>query len=425
MSIDRKQAPSIVDAVDFDLLLPKVESFALRNGVPVYAFNGGAEEVMSIEWVFWSGNSYETANLEAATANFLLRNGTSNKTAFQINDFFEYHGAFLQRSCFNETATISLHGLSKHLDVLLPVVRELIVDSVMPADELSTYVQNMKQRLSVSLKKCDFVAGRLIDAYLFGEDHPYGKYTKAPDFDRLSREQLLSFYDRYYRNGEFMLFVAGKLPANFREALDQYFGDLPNGKVDRPVHAFQPAAQKKYRIENDPNGVQGAIRLARAFPSRTHPDFQPSMILNTVFGGFFGSRLMSNIREDKGYTYGIHSYLMNLMQSSGWMVSTEAGKDVCEATIQEVYKEMRILREELIDDEELSLVKNYLMGSLLGDLDGPFQIIGRWKNLILNGCTDEYFYNTIRTIKSVTPEQLRELAQQYLQEEDFYELVVV
>ena len=207
MSIDRKQAPSIVDAVDFDLLLPKVESFTLRNGVPVYAFNGGAEEVMSIEWVFWSGNSYETANLEAATANFLLRNGTSNKTAFQINDFFEYHGAFLQRSCFNETATISLHGLSKHLDVLLPVVRELIVDSVMPADELSTYVQNMKQRLSVSLKKCDFVAGRLIDAYLFGEDHPYGKYTKAPDFDRLSREQLLSFYDRYYRNGEFMLFV--------------------------------------------------------------------------------------------------------------------------------------------------------------------------------------------------------------------------
>lgn len=425
MSIDRKQAPPIVDAVDFELQLPKVESFTLGNGVPVYAFNGGAEEVMSVEWVFWSGNSYETANLEAATANFLLRNGTHSRTAFQINEFFEYHGAFLQRSCFNETATISLHGLSKHLDVLLPVVRELIVDSVMPADELSIYVQNMKQRLSVSLKKSDFVAGRLIDTYLFGEDHPYGRYTKADDFDRLSREQLMAFYDRYYRNGEFVLFVAGKLPANYRELLDRYFGDLPNQKVDRPVHAFQPAAQRKYRIENDPNGVQGAIRLARAFPGRTHPDFQPSMVLNTVFGGFFGSRLMSNIREDKGYTYGIHSYLMNLMQSSGWMVSTEAGKDVCEATVQEVYKEMQILREELIDDEELSLVKNYLMGSLLGDLDGPFQIIGRWKNLILNGCTDEYFYNTIRIIKSITPEQLRDLAQRYLREEDFYELIVI
>jgi predicted Zn-dependent peptidase len=195
--------------------------------------------------------------------------------------------------------------------------------------------------------------------------------------------------------------------------------------VDRPLHAIQPATQQRYRIENDPNGVQGAIRIARPFPNRIHPDFQPAMILNTLFGGFFGSRLMSNIREDKGYTYGIHSYLMNLMQSSAWMISTEAGKDVCEATIQEVYKEMRVLREELVDEEELSLVKNYLMGSLLGDLDGPFQIIGRWKNLILNGCTDEYFYQTIRIIKSITPEQLRTLSAQYLREEDFYELIVV
>ncbi len=424
MSLDRTQSPPIVDAVDFELTLPTVESFSLRNGVPVYAFNGGAEEVMSVEWVFWSGNSYESANLEAATANFLLRNGTSTRTAFQINEFFEYHGAFLQRSCFNETATISLHGLSKHIDTLLPVVRELIADSTMPAEELSIYVQNMKQRLSVNLKKCDFVAGRLIDAYLFGADHPYGRYTKAADFDALTTEQLMRFYDRYYRNGEFMLFVAGKLPANFRESLDKHFGDLPNRKVDRPVHLFHPAEQKKYRIENDPTGVQGAIRLARSFPDRSHPDFQPSMVLNTLFGGFFGSRLMSNIREDKGYTYGIHSYLMNLLQASGWMISTEAGKDVCEATIQEIYKEMRILREELVDDDELSLVKNYLMGSLLGDLDGPFHIIGRWKNLILNGCTDAYFYQTIRVIKSITPEQLRELAQRYLQEQDFYELVV-
>ncbi len=424
MTLNRTQSPRIVDAVDFKLTLPGIERNMLRNGVPVYSFNGGAEEVMSVEWVFWSGNCYETANLEAATTNFLLRNGTSNRTAFQINEFFEYHGAFLNRTCFNETSSISLHGLTKHLETLLPVVRELIVDSVMPADELSIYVQNMKQRLSVNLKKCDFVAGQLIDAYLFGARHPYGRYTRAEDLDALTREQLLSFYERHYRQGEFMLFVTGKLPSNYLELLERYFGDLPNQPIDRPVHSFEPLAQRKHRLENDPKGVQGAIRLARPFPNRTHPDFQPSVVLNTVFGGFFGSRLMSNIREDKGYTYGIHSYLLNLMQCSGWMVSTEAGRDVCEATIEEVYKEMRLLREELIEADELSLVKNYLMGSLLGDLDGPFQIMGRWKNLILHGCTDTYFYDSIRTIRSVTAEELRDLAQRYLREEDFYELVV-
>jgi predicted Zn-dependent peptidase len=171
--------------------------------------------------------------------------------------------------------------------------------------------------------------------------------------------------------------------------------------------------------------VQGSIRIARPFPNRHHPDFMKAMVLNTVFGGFFGSRLMSNIREDKGYTYGIHSYVQNHIHQSAWMISTDAGKDVCEATIEEVYKEMKLLREDLVDDEELLLVRNYLIGTILGDLDGPFHIMGRWKNLILNNLTDDYFYRSIETIKTITADELRELAKKYLNPEQFYELVVI
>ena len=134
---------------------------------------------------------------------------------------------------------------------------------------------------------------------------------------------------------------------------------------------------------------------------------------------------MSNIREDKGYTYGIHSFLHNHVQRSAWMVSTEAGKDVCEATIAEVYKEMKDLREELVDEEELLLVRNYMMGSILGELDGPFQIIARWKNIILNDLTEQYFYDSINTIKTVSAEEIQQLAQKYLNPEEFYELVVI
>ena len=107
------------------------------------------------------------------------------------------------------------------------------------------------------------------------------------------------------------------------------------------------------------------------------------------------------------------------------MVSTEAGKDVSEATIEEIYKEMKLLREELVGEEELMLVRNYLMGTILGDLDGPFQIIGRWKNIVLNGLTEKYFYDSIETIKNISAEELRELANKYLNPEDFYELVVI
>jgi zinc protease len=113
------------------------------------------------------------------------------------------------------------------------------------------------------------------------------------------------------------------------------------------------------------------------------------------------------------------------LQTSAWMVSTEAGRDVCRPTIEEVYKEMEELRQEPVDAEELDLVRNFMIGTILGDLDGPFQIIARWKNYILNNLSAEYFYNSINTIKSVSAEELQELAKKYLQPEEFYELVVI
>jgi len=148
-------------------------------------------------------------------------------------------------------------------------------------------------------------------------------------------------------------------------------------------------------------------------------------VLNNIFGGYFGSRLMSNIREDKGYTYGIHSFLQDHIQQSAWLVSTEAGKDVCEAAITEIYKEMKRLKDEPVGEDEMQLVRNYMMGSILGDLDGPFHIIARWKNYILNGLNGDYFYNAINTIRTVSPEELQQLAKKYLNPEEFYELVVV
>jgi zinc protease len=423
--IDRKQAPGIVDAVDFDLKLKPCQKYILKNGVEVYAIDAGAEEVMLVEWVFAAGNYFEEQNLVAATANFLLRNGTTTKTAFQVNEHFEYFGSYLNRSCYSETASITLHCLTKHIGELLPVVKELITDSTMPEQELAIYQQNMKQRLKVNLKKSDFVASRLIDAYLYGEDHPYGRYSSVEAFDALKREQLLAFYRKYYQQGKLIMFVAGKLPVNLEQLLDNNFGDLPNNKIDKNEIAIRTATEKKVRITNDPDGVQGAIRMARPFPNRHHPDFLKAQMLNALFGGFFGSRLMSNIREDKGYTYGIHSFLQNHVQHSSWMISTEAGKEVCEATIEEVYKEMKKLREELVENDELLLVRNYMMGSILGELDGPFQIIARWKNIILNDLGENYFYKSINTIKSITAKELQELANKYLQQKDFYELVMV
>ena len=424
-TLQRKKAPAIVDAVNFNLHLKPYTKFTLKNGIEVYTINAGTEEVMSVEWVFAAGNSFEEENLVAPTTNFLIKNGTRKRSAFEINEHFDYYGSYLNRACYNETATITLHTLTRHVEKLLPVVRDLITESVLPQEELEIYRQSMKQRLKVNLRKSEFVAGRLIDAYLYGEDHPYGKYSSEADYDALERKKLVKFYEHYYRDGKVIMFVAGRLPGNLEQLLNEHFGDLPNEDRVAPDKRLVSAAEKKFRIINDENGVQGSIRLARPFPNRHHPDFQKTQVLNAVFGGFFGSRLMLNIREDKGYTYGIHSYLQNHINHSAWLVSTEAGREVSEATIAEVYKEMEDLRDELIDEEELLLVRNYLIGGILGELDGPFQIIARWKNIILNEMTEKYFYDSIQTIKTVSAEELQALAQKYLNPDDFYELVVV
>jgi zinc protease len=425
--IERKKAPAIHDAVEFDLELKPVKNFTLDNGVPVYAIDAGTQEVLQVEWVFYAGNWYEDENIVAATTNFLIKNGTSIKSAYVINEDLEFYGAYFNRACYNETATLTLHTLSKYLPELLPLVADVVTDAVFPQEELDTYKQNQKQRLTVNLKKSDFVANRFIDEYLFGFQHPYGRYTNAADYDKLQREDLLKFYQEYYMKGKLIMFVAGKLPVDIEYQLNKYFGHLSFNQRTLPViqHPTVHEKQRVHHITNDVSGVQGSIRLARNFPNRHHPDFQKIQVLNNIFGGYFGSRLMDNIREDKGYTYGIHSYLQNHIEQSAWMVSTEAGKDVCAATISEVYKEMQRLREELIDEDELHLVRNFMIGSILGDLDGPFQIISRWKNYILNGLDESYFYNSINIIKTISAEELQDLAKKYLQPDDFYELLVV
>ncbi len=424
--LNRKQAPPIHEPIEFDVTLKPYDFYTLDNGTPVYAINAGTQEVLQIELLFFAGNWYEDQNIVAATTNFMLKNGTRQRTAFDINEHFEFYGAYLNRHCQNETASVSLHCLSKHVKELLPVLGELLTESIFPQEELDIYRQNQKQKLQVNLKKCDFVANRLIDEYLFGFQHPYGSYTTPDAFDRLEQQELSRFYQQYYTQGKCMIFVAGKLPADLIEQLNKSFGHLPFNSQPLPKveHIPTPAEQKHYNVINDVHGVQTAIRIASPFPNRHHEDFPRMQVLNNIFGGYFGSRLMSNIREDKGYTYGIHSYLENHLQTSALSITTEAGSDVSEATIAEVYKEMERLRKEPIDSEELDLVRNYMIGTILGHIDGAFQMINRWKLYILQGLPEDYFYKSQQIIKTVTAEELQALATQYLQPDRFYQLTV-
>lgn len=423
---DRIKAPAIKNPDEFEIKLPPCEEMILKNGIPVYFVNGGAEDVMKIEWVLSAGNSFENKTGIASAVNRLLKNGTSRKSSFEISQYFEFYGAFFSAGCYNEYAVLTLETLSKHIREVLPIVAELLTDAVFPENEIRIYQQNSIQRLKVSLEKCDFVANREIDTLLYGNNNPYGRKTSIEDVSRINRNDLTEFYNDFYQNAECKIFAAGKLPEDFGDLLNEYFGELKlNEKKSLIAFEREPASQKKLHINNDKNGVQSAIRIAREFPNRKHPDFKNATVLNAILGGYFGSRLMSNIREEKGYTYGIYSFIQNHMEYSSWIITTEAGTDVAQATIDEVYKEMNELREEIVDDEEMRLVKNYLIGHQLAALDGPFHIIDRWKSLILNKLDEQFYNDTIRVIKTVSTEDLRDIAIKYFIPEEFYELSVV
>ncbi len=427
MLTDRTVAPAIHDAVEFDYKLPGINKEILDNGLPLYWLNAGVQDVVQIDWIFPAGLWYEPKPSVAHAVAGLLKGGTSKYTSVQIHEALEFYGAQLKVAAGNDYATVTLYTLNKHLPSLLPMVYELLTDSTLPEHEIAIHKRNAIDKLQVNLRQCEFVANQQIDALLFGEEHPYGRYTRKEKIEALTREDLLSFYKSNYNLANVRMFMGGKAGPTEVKCLNDVFGKavITASPVIVPKFELATSPERVHRISNDAKGVQGAVRVGRLFPNRHHPDYSPMVVVNTLFGGYFGSRLMSNIREDKGYTYGIYSSVTPEVSGGSMVIHTETGTDVIENAIKEIYHEMETLCNEEVTEEELLLVKNYLLGGLLGDLDGPFSILQRWRSLILNGFDENYFNNNVQIYKSITPGEIQSLAKKYYKRDEFIEVVVI
>jgi predicted Zn-dependent peptidase len=415
------------DAVEFDYKLPGINKETLDNGLPLYWLNAGVQDVVQIDWIFPAGLWYEQKPSVAHAVAGLLKSGTSKYTSVQIHEALEFYGAQLKVAAGNDYATVTLYTLNKHLPSLLPMVYELLTDSTLPEHEIAIHKRNAIDKLLVNLRQCEFVANQQIEALLFGEEHPYGRYTRKEKIEALTREDLLTFYKSNYNLANVRMFMGGKAGAEEVKCLNEVFGKaaITASPIMVPKFELATSAGRVHRINNDEAGVQGAIRVGRLFPNRHHPDYTPMVVLNTLFGGYFGSRLMSNIREDKGYTYGIYSSVTPEVSGGSMVIHTETGTGVIENAVKEIYYEMETLCNEEVSEEELLLVKNYLLGGLLGDLDGPFSILQRWRSLILNGFDENYFNNNVEIYKTITPAAIQALARKYYNRADFIEIVVI
>lgn len=423
-TIDRKRSPAFNTVEKIEII--KASEQRLRNNIPVYSINAGTQELIKIEFLFSAGMYQQEIPLQAATVNTMLEEGTSQLNAAQIADRVDYYGAFLETGVSQDSASVVLYTLNKHLRSTLPVVEQIIKDSVFPQHELDTHIRNKKQTFLVNNQKVANVARKRFTELLFGEKHPYGINVKETDFDVINRSHLNDFYSRFYRSNNCKIIMAGKVDDDVLSLLDNHFGGNDWNSISdlstKSLPIITTAEREQLILKED--AMQSAIRIGKVMFNKTHPDFQSLQVLNTLFGGYFGSRLMSNIREDKGYTYGIGSGIASLQNSGYFFISTEVGVDVCKDAIKEIYFEMNRLREELVPEDELELVKNYLSGMFLRSVDGPFALAERFKGIMEYGLGYDYFDRYIATIKAISASQLRDLANTYFDKNSMIELVV-
>jgi len=307
----------------------------------------------------------------------------------------------------------------------LPVIKDILTDSIFPEKELETFIRNQQQKLQVGLKKNDVVARRTFNKALYGNTI-YGLTTELDTYKTLHREDMLPFFKQMYQPSNCTIVIAGKVGEQTLDLLTDTF-DKGWANADEPADNSQPelehADERFYFIER-PEALQSAIRMGMPLINRIHPDFPGLQVLNTVLGGYFGSRLMNNIREDKGYTYGIGSGMSSMKQTGALFIATEVGADVCKAAVIEIEKEINLLKTDLIPNEELSLVRNYMLGSLLGSLENVFSHADKFKNLYFSGLDYDYYERYTQTVKNITAVELKELANKYFNFDEFYKVIV-
>ncbi len=420
--MNRKTPPASREIENINLIHPV--SQALDNGCNIFYFDSGDADLVRIEWIFGNLRFDPGKPLLNVGVHTMLSDGTANLTAAQIADKIDFYGAFLQVDYGYDHSSVTLFSLNKHLQSTLPVIKDIITGSIFPERELETFIRNQRQKLQVSLQKNDFVARRAFNKALYG-DTLYGLSADAADYDTLKRGDMLRHFDEMYQPSNCTIVVAGKIGQEIQDLISDSFGQWSNKSFAPDISQPQlvSAPEHFYFIEK-PEALQSAIRMGKRTINRHHPDFPALQVLNTVLGGYFGSRLMANIREDKGYTYGIGSGMSSFKHSGALFIATEVGADVCKLAVAEIEKELKLLQDEPIAEEELSLVRNFLMGSLLGSLENVFSHADKFKNLYFANLGYDYYDRYVETVKTISATELQRLANEYLNFHQFYKVIV-
>ncbi len=421
--VNRSIAPPFGEISAFSFL--PVEKELADNLVPCFFVNGGTEDVLRIDFVFDAGSRLQNKTCQAVAVSNLITEGTINKTSAEIAEMFDSLGAFTQSSCSADDSVFTLYCLNKHLKKCLELVLEVLNFASFPEKELDIYRSTQIQRLQVNEQKTSYQSRKSFFAAIFGKDHPYGRSATMQAYNDLTRSDLLSFFTANYGKSSLKVIGSGKINSeerNLIHSLINRLNSLPGKKENFSAISSASSADKKIFIQKD-GSIQSSIKIGRKLFNRTDPDYRPFQLLNLILGGYFGSRLMKNIREEKGLTYGIYSSVESYLDGGSFYISTDVNNDLRDTAVNEIYKELEKIMNEPIPENELTTAKNYLLGSFLRSLDGAFAQSERVKLLSDYGLEMSYYTEFISIIKTTSSKTLMLLANKYLNRKDLYEVI--
>ncbi|MEM6632555.1 MAG: pitrilysin family protein [Bacteroidota bacterium] len=423
--LDRTQVPQSSPLKN--VKLPTYEQHELPNGISVYLLPFGNVEVSTLRCIFRGGKGHQP---QTGVASYTTRNmseGTRSYTGFELAKVLDRFGTWIGSQTGYEHISFDLSTLSKDLPATLPLLAEVLFSPRLAVEEFENMRQRNLQKLQVEAQKTRYHAQRLFGHELFGNKHPYGMHLGEDELNALRIEHIHTYHQANFFPGNFQITVVGSFDSHLiLEELSKSFGQVPTkSPISSPSLAKMPISPSGHASVRKPlSGMQSTVRVGHLNFPRNHPDFYGMQIVNSILGGYFGSRLMQNIREDKGYTYGISSGWLSFAHNGFFVVQSDVGNEYVEDTILEIKKEIRILQNELVPEEELTLVKNYLQGRSLSERETLFQLSDLLRFSLVNDISFEELDRKFEVLREITSEDILSLAQTHLKPDEMLEVVV-
>jgi predicted Zn-dependent peptidase len=417
MTKNRTQAPEVGALQNISLVQPEIHS--TESGLPIYIIREVPNSVFHVHIEFGAGKMQQTKPLVSSFTADLLFSGTKELSQLEIQEKLDMQGAFVNVESGINRSSLHVYGLLNQFQATFEIVRDVLENASFPQDKFEMHRKAALQHHKINMEKNAYVARREFLKALF-PNNKLGEVAEESDFLNITAEDCNAFYQEHFIKNIEQINLVGPVSEEHIAIVADIFNHRYSKTTEAQVLDLTYAPVQHY-IEK-PKAMQSTIRIGRVLFTPKHEDYFEFDILETILGGYFGSRLMQNLREDKGYTYGVGSGITAYENTGYFFISTEVGKEHKDAAIEAIKHEIKRLREEEIGVDELNLARAYIQGQILKSTDGAFAQMSQFLFAKRFDLPQNHLNQFLNTLNHITPKRLQELAVKYL---DWDKMVVV